>query len=83
MKIVTKLIAASILALSAVAPALAAEESTLLERNTYYFTLDARPIAQHQQNVDTRAHRGSQMRAHAPAGATSRDVRDFGIGSLS
>jgi len=83
MKLVTKLVAASILALSAVAPAIAAEENTLLERNAYVFTLDARPIAQQQQNADVRTHRGIDALAFAPVGAAPREVRDFGIGSES
>lgn len=81
MKIVTKLVVASILALSAVAPAFAGEEDTLLERNTYMFTPDARPIVQHQQNVDVRARRAMDARAYAPAGAPVGEVRDFRIGS--
>lgn len=68
MKIVTKLVAASVLALSVAAPAFAAEESTLLERNTYRSAtaLDAMAYAP----------------AHVPAAKTGA-VRDFGIGSQS
>jgi predicted cobalt transporter CbtA len=68
MKIVSKILAASILALSVAAPAFAAEETTLLERNTYTQTAP----------VDARAH------APAPAPkAQNTTVRDLGIASQS
>jgi hypothetical protein len=57
MKLATKIAAATLLALSAVAPALATEPEalTLAERNTYLYTADARPIAQHMQQEQLRA----------------------------
>jgi hypothetical protein len=68
MKTITKLAVATLLALSAAAPALAfePEAQTLLERNTYLYTGDARPIAQHQADSQVRAHRGSDALAQAP-----------------
>jgi hypothetical protein len=82
MKALTKLAVASILALSAVAPALAAEEDTLLERNTYLYTADARPIVRHAQHDRANTHRGVEAFASAPA-KTTVYTRDFGIGSQS
>lgn len=68
MKTITKLAVASLLALSAAAPALAVEPEgqTLLERNTYLYTPDARPIAAHQENVQVRFHQGRDAMAQAP-----------------
>ena len=72
MKTLTKLAAASILALSAVAPAFAAgEEDTLLERNTY--------AAQVQHNVQ--AHRAADAFAYVPASVATYSTQDFGIES--
>jgi hypothetical protein len=72
MKTLTKLAAASILALSAIAPALAAgEEDTLLERNTY---------AQNVQHV-AHAHRATEAFAYAPASTANYSTQDFGIES--
>jgi hypothetical protein len=72
MKTLTKLAAASILALSAVAPAFAAgEEDTLIERNTY--------TAQVQHNVQ--AHRAADAFAYAPASVATYSTQDFGIES--
>ena len=65
MKTVRKFAVATLLALSAAAPALAteAENLTLTERNTYLYTTDARPVGQHvQQNVV----RGIDALAQAP-----------------
>ena len=73
MKILTKLAAASILALSAVAPAFAAgEEDTLLERNTY--------AAQNVQ-VNVRAHRAAEAFAYVPSSLSTYSTQDFGIES--
>jgi hypothetical protein len=69
MKIVTKLVAASVLALSVAAPAFAAEETTLLERNTYTAGM----------SVDAMAY----APAHAKTTAKSVVIRDFGISSQS
>ncbi len=67
MQIVTKLAVASLLALSVAAPAFAAEETTLLERNTYHRAAAADAMA--------------YSPAHAQAAAKTIVVRDFGIGS--
>jgi hypothetical protein len=72
MKTLTKLAAASILALSAIAPALAAEEDTLLERNSY-------SVQQVQHNVQ--AHRAADAFAYAPASIANYSTQDFGIES--
>ena len=72
MKTLTKLAAASILALSAIAPALAAEEDTLLERNTY-------SVQQVQHNVQ--AQRAADAFAYAPASIANYSTQDFGIES--
>lgn len=68
MKIIAKVAIASLLALSAAAPALAfdPEGQTLLERNTYLYTADARPIAAHQENIQAPAHRAVDAMAQAP-----------------
>ncbi len=72
MKTLTKLAAASILAMSAIAPALAAgEEDTLLERNTY---------AQNVQHV-VHTHRATEAFAYAPASVANYSTQDFGIES--
>ena len=67
MKTFTKLAVAAVLALSAAAPAFAfdPEGQTLLERNTYNYTADARLIAAHQ-NAQVGAHRGTEAMAQAP-----------------
>ena len=73
MKTLTKFAAASILALSAIAPALAAgEEDTLLERNTY-----AAQTVQH----NVRAHRATEAFAYEPAASANYSTQDFGIES--
>ncbi|HEY2755931.1 MAG TPA: hypothetical protein VGJ01_09320 [Pseudolabrys sp.] len=97
MNTVTKFAVGALLALSVAAPAFAAEpeSQTLQERNTYLYTSDARPIAQHQQTFGERRHqqafrehRGVDAFAAAP-GHYGFDVpaagptRDLGIGSQS
>jgi len=77
MKTLTKFAVATVLALSAAAPALAAsnvygfqpEAQTLTERNTYLYTRDGRDIVRHQWDV-TRA--GDAM-AQASAGASMHE----------
>lgn len=81
MKLVTKLVAASILALSAITPALANEENILIERNAYLFTSDARPIAQHQQVAGARKHGGVDALAFQPAHVAPQEVRDYAVGN--
>lgn len=71
MKTLTKLATASVLALSAIAPAFAAgEEDTLLERNAYV-----------AQNVQHQAHRAAEAFAYAPAAVATYSTQDFGIES--
>ena len=60
MKTIVKVAAASLLALSAFAPALAAEEDTLLERSGV--TVNSQPV--HHMNV--RSHRAVDAYASAP-----------------
>jgi hypothetical protein len=73
MKILTKLAAASILALSVIAPAFAGgEEDTLLERNTY--------AAQNVQH-GVQTHRATEAFAYAPASVANYSTQDFGIES--
>ena len=69
MKTFSKIILASALALSAVAPAFAYEgdEDTVLNPNTHIST--TRPLAQHVVGERVRAHRAMDANAHAPAGA--------------
>jgi hypothetical protein len=81
MKLVTKIAAASILALSAVAPALAAEENTLLERNSYLST-ENRPVTHQAQPNRLSAHRAVDALAFAPANDTASWI-NLGIGSQS
>lgn len=73
MKTLAKLAAASILALAVVAPAFAAEENTLLERNSY-------SAHQVQQN-SAKSHRAAEAFAFAPAGVTTYGGVDFSIES--
>jgi hypothetical protein len=89
MNTMSKLAVGAFLALSIAAPAFAAdpEAQTLQERNTYLYTQDARPIAQHQQHRQAFGeHRGVDAFAaehygySAPAAGPSRDL---GIGSQS
>jgi hypothetical protein len=88
MHTITKLAAGALLALSVAAPAFAAdpEAQTLQERNTYLYTSDARPIAQHHQHFRTQSGASSfaSVPGHygfsVPAAGPSRDL---GIGSQS
>ena len=76
MKLVTKLATATLLALSAAAPALAIEPEALTqaERNTYLYTADARPIVQHMQDVQLPAGAEAFARAVSPnAGLSTHD----------
>jgi hypothetical protein len=73
MKILIKLTAASILALSAIAPAMAAEEDTLLERSGVI--VNAQPV--HQTRVQT--HRA--VDAYASTGGVTGNPYDFSIES--
>jgi hypothetical protein len=78
MKTLTKLAVASILALSAIAPALAAEEDILLERNTYATqNVQHNRVQPHSNRMQN--HRGVDAFAFAPAGAAP--TYDFGIES--
>jgi hypothetical protein len=88
MKTLTKFAAGALLALSVAAPAFAAdpESQTLQERNTYLYTQDARPIAQHQQTFASQ--RGADAFAAAPehygfSVPAAGPTRDLGIGSQS
>jgi hypothetical protein len=83
MKTITKFAAGALLALSVAAPAFAAdpESQTLQERNTFLYTSDARPIAQHQQAI---GDRGVNAFAAAPEHyGFSGPTQDLGIGSQS
>jgi hypothetical protein len=70
MKVITKVLAASVLALSVAAPAFAAEETTLLERNTYVAT-----------HADAMAY--APAPAHVRVTVPSITARDFSIASQS
>jgi hypothetical protein len=77
-----------LLALSVAAPAFAAdpESQTLQERNTYLYTSDARPIAQHQRTFGSQSGAESFAAAPAPYGFSAPEAgpsRDLGIGSQS
>jgi hypothetical protein len=78
-KIGNKILFASILALSAVTSAYAAEEDALMERET--FVAANAPAAQHVATNRVRAHRATEARAYAPAGVWADEAVDFGIGS--
>ncbi len=87
MKIVTKLAFASLLALTAAAPAFAqddAEALTAAERNVYTHPNGVGPV---QQAKSPRMHRGVDAFAHAPASELNYphayDSRDLGIGRES
>ncbi len=75
----TKILFASVLALSAVTSAYAAEEDALVERGTYMSANAS--VAQHVVVKRDRAHRAIEARAYAPAGAWADEAVDFGIGS--
>jgi hypothetical protein len=77
MKTFTKFVAASILALSAIAPAFAGEEDTLLERNTYNATTSVR----HVRHNGVKAHHAVDAFAFAPAGIAGQNGQNFGIES--
>ncbi len=79
MNIGNKILFASILALSAVTSAYAAEEDALVERETYMSTNAS--IEQHIGLKRDRAHRAIEARAYAPAGVSVDEAVDFGIGS--
>ena len=73
-----KILFASILAMSAVTSAYAAEEDALVERETYTATS---VVPQHIAGNHVRAHRATEARAYAPIGAPTDEAVDFGIGS--
>lgn len=79
MKIGNKILFASILALSAVTSAYAAEEDALVERETYMSANAS--AAQHVAANRVRAHRATEARAYAPTGVWADEAVDFGIGS--
>ena len=79
MKIGNKILFASILALSAVTSAYAAEEDALVERETYMST--AALPQQHVAANRVRANRATEARAYVPAGVPADEAVDFGIGS--
>jgi len=82
MKLAAKLATATLLALSAAAPALATEPEalTLAERNTYLYTADARPVGQYMQHVQQRA--GIQAFAQAPVASPDSGI-NANYGTLS
>ena len=79
MKIGTKIIFVSALALAAVSSAYAAEEDTLIERETY-MSANA-PSERHVAVKRVRAQHTIDTRAYASAGASVGEAVDFGIGS--
>ena len=79
MNIGNKILFASILALSAVTSAYAAEEDLLVERGTYMSANAS--VEQHVVIKRDRAHRATEARAYAPAGVWTDEAFDFGIGS--
>lgn len=79
MKIASRIIFTSILALSAAAPAFAAEEDTLLERaGSVSIT---RPLGQHAAVKHAQTRHATEVRAYDPASAPADETIDFGIGS--
>lgn len=79
MKSFAKFIFASTFALSALAPAFAAEEDLLLERNGKISSTES--IVQSAAAKHVRAHRATDARAYVPADASVGEGVDFGIGS--
>lgn len=79
MKTVTRIIIASVLALSAAGPALAAEEDTLLEREAY--TSNVGSLDHYVAVKRVQERHAAEARAYAPAGASVGEFNDFGIGS--
>ncbi len=79
MNIGNKILFASVLALSAVTSAYAAEEDALVERETYMSANAS--VEQHGVVKHARAHRATEARAYAPAGVSVDEAVDFGIGS--
>ena len=75
----TKILFASVLALSAVTSAYAAEEDTLVERGAYMSANAS--FQQHVVVKRDRAHRATEARAYAPGGVWADEAVDFGIGS--
>jgi hypothetical protein len=72
-KIASRIILTSILALSAAVPAFAAEEDTLLERT--------RPPGQHVTVKHAQTRHATEARAYDPASAPADGMIDFGIGN--
>lgn len=79
MKIGTKIIFVSALALAAVSSAYAAEDDMLIERETYMSA--HAPFEQHVAVKRVRAQQAVDTRAYASAGVSVGEVVDFGIGS--
>ncbi len=80
MTIGTKILIASVLALSAVTSAYAAEEDALVERGNYMSanaSVEQHVVVKH----DRAQHRANEARAYAPAGVWADEAVDFGIGS--
>jgi hypothetical protein len=77
-KVVTRFVFASILGLSAVTPAFAAEEDTLLER-AHVSTMA--PFAEAVVGKPVNTRRAIDVRAYVPASAPAGEMSDFGIGS--
>jgi len=78
-KIASRIILTSILALSAAVPASAAEEDTLLERAGSVST--THPLGQHLAVKHAQTRHAAEARAYDPASAPADEVIDFGIGS--
>jgi hypothetical protein len=76
-RVIAKFVIASVFALSAIGPAFAAEEDTLLEREGSA----GNAFAQQVVVKHARTHRVVDARAYAPASAPADDVTDFSIGS--
>jgi hypothetical protein len=78
-KIGNKILFASILALSSVTSAYAAEEDALVERGSYMSANAS--VGQPSAGKRVRAHRATEARAYVPAGVSVDEGVDFGIGS--
>jgi hypothetical protein len=78
-KIASRIVLTSILALSAAVPTFAAEEDTLLERAGSAST--TRPLGQHVAVKHVQTRRATEARAYDPASEPAGESIDFGIGS--
>jgi hypothetical protein len=78
-KVATRIVFASAFVLSALAPAFAAEEDMLIERNIHVSTVGS--VAQPVTADRIRTDRAGEARAYVPRSPSVYEIYDFGIAS--